>query len=89
MPELQHELFDETGNANSLGDPVQDKRLNRQQAAVLERLQQGPATNMDLIPISTRFSSRIYELRKAGWRIETDYIDKAKGITQYTLKGRK
>lgn len=87
--EFQPSLFDEAGQPSILQDPTQGKRLTRQQAAILERLKQGPATNMELIPISTRFSSRIHELRKVGWLIDTDYLNKANGLTQYTLKGKR
>jgi hypothetical protein len=52
---------------------------------VLERLQAGPATNMDLIPISTRFSARIHELRKHGYRIDTEKNTPSRGLTTYTL----
>lgn len=87
--EIQHNLFDQSGQPNTLDDPIQSPRLTRQQAAVLARLQQGPATNVELMPLSMRYSARIFELRKAGWIIETDYIDKAAGICQYAFKGKR
>ena len=92
--EHQHSLFDEAGEpAQILVDPrladEERPRLTRQCLAVLERLRQGPATTMELIPISTRFSARLHELRKQGWIIETDRIDKASGVSLYTLKGKK
>lgn len=64
-------------------------RLSRQALAVLARLEAGPATNLELIPISTRFSARIYDLRRAGYVIDTDQGDKASGVTTYTLKGQR
>lgn len=96
--EYQFGLFDTDGNAHqpkraTLVDdrlPAEAKpRLTRQAVAVLARLEQGPATNMELIPIATRFSARIYDLRKAGYIIETDMLDSSNGITLYTLKGQR
>lgn len=85
MAETQWDLFDESGQPAS---PVvaEAKRLTRQQALVLDRLREGPATNMELIPISTRFSARIFDLRKAGYKIDTDCLDRAKGLSLYTLR---
>lgn len=93
--ELQHALFDDAGEPHE--PPMVDERLpereherlTRQAGLVLARLQEGPATNMELIPISTRFSARIHELRKKGYIIDTDYLSRDKGLTQYTLKGRR
>lgn len=67
-------------------EPEQRPRLNRQCQAILARLQQGPATNMELLPISTRFSARIHELRKHGYRIEITDSDRARGLNTYALK---
>lgn len=85
MQEKQWDLFDDAGQPAS---PVvaEAKRLTRQQTLVLARLREGPATNMELIPISTRFSARIFELRKQGYKIDTECIDRAKGLSLYTLK---
>lgn len=96
--EYQPCLFDDLGNARA--DPVPalvdhrlpaeaKPRLTRQAEAILRRLESGPATNVDLIPIATRFSARIHDLRKAGYVIETDMIDRRHGITRYTLKGKR
>lgn len=96
--EFQFPLFDERGELNkppspSLVDerlPAESKpRLTRQACEVLARLERGPATNIELIPISSRFSARIYDLRKAGYVIDTDMVDRANGITLYTLKGKR
>ena len=87
--EQQWDLFDDIGNLNQIApQPVasQALRLNKQQKAIVERLREGPAMNMDLIPISTRFSARIHILRMLGFQIETKTIDRAKGLTLYTLK---
>lgn len=88
----QWDLFDESGKANSVVPTdshspavAEAKRLNRQQILILARLREGPATNMELIPISTRFGGRIFELRKKGYRIDTTVLDRAGGLTLYTL----
>lgn len=92
--ETQGDLFGEDGNATNAAPcraqtAVADeaKRLNRQQILILARLREGPATNMELIPISTRFGGRIFELRKKGYRIDTTVLDRAGGLTLYTLLG--
>lgn len=85
--ETQRDLFDEFGEPKQLSAVVAEiRRLTRQAQLVLARLLLGPATNMELILISTRFSARIFELRKKGYFIETEYIDRAKGLTLYTLR---
>jgi len=87
--EQQWDLFDESGDPNHVQQSpaiAEAQRLTRQQASVVARLREGSATNMELIPISTRFSARIYDLRKLGYVIETSVIDRAKGLTLYTLK---
>ena len=78
---------------NESGEPAWDtpavaerKRLTRQASLVLDRLRIGPATNMELIPISTRFSARIHELRKQGFVIDTEYLDRARGLVLYSLR---
>ena len=96
--EFQFPLFDDAGelhkpkSAALVDDRLPDEakpRLTRQALAVLARLEAGPATNIELIPISTRFSARIYDLRKAGYVIDTDQVDRGAGITRYTLKGQR
>lgn len=87
--EKQWDLFDEVGQPTRVqqsAEVAERRRLTRQCALVLARLREGPATNMELIPISTRFSARIFELRKIGYVIDTDCIDRAAGLTNYTLK---
>ena len=94
--EVQHSLFDMKGEPVKESPPLVDKRLpkemqprlSKQAQAVLARLEQGPASNIELIPISTRFGARVYDLRKAGYIIDMD-MDRAKGISIYTLKGKR
>lgn len=47
------------------------KRLCRQSLEILARLRQGAATNMELAAITHRFSARIFDLRSAGYTVET------------------
>jgi hypothetical protein len=46
-----------------------EPRLSGQNAAILERLKQGPATNVELAGISLKYTSRISDLRAAGYRV--------------------
>ena len=52
-------------------DAEERKQLARLQLLVLERLRQGRASFRELNEISTRFGSRIGELRKRGYVIRT------------------
>lgn len=44
-------------------------RLTGQNAAILSRLRQGPATNVELAAISLNYRARISDLRAYGFRI--------------------
>lgn len=59
-------------------------RLAGQNLRVLERLQQGPATNVELLEFSIRYSARVFDLRSKGFQIETKH-DPETGLTIYTL----
>lgn len=61
------------------------QRLSRQNAAVLERLRQGPVTNRELAGISLNHTARISELRRAGHRVEKVSHDHASGLVTYRL----
>ena len=61
-------------------------RLNRQQAAIIDRLKQGPATNAELVQIAIRFTARIHELRKAGHDIRIVRQDRDSGLVWYEMK---
>ncbi len=61
------------------------KRLTAAATRLLERLQQGPATNIDLVPVcGIRASARVHDLRQAGHDIEAKHIEG--GTWLYTLK---
>lgn len=64
---------------------VKAARLQRLALCVLGRLQQGSATNLELLHVGgMRYGARLHELRKAGHRITTDE-DKSSGIVVYRL----
>ena len=59
-------------------------RLAGQNAAILERLREGPATNEELARLSLKYTSRLSDLRKAGYEIE---CKRGKGgLNTYELK---
>lgn len=88
--EQQWDLFDADGEPRKLpGDSpavAERKRLTRQATRVLELLREGPKTNMELVPITMRFGARIFEMRRRGFVIDTDVIDRAAGLVLYTLR---
>lgn len=61
-------------------------RLARQCGAILERLKRGRATNAELAAMSLKYTSRISDLRKAGYAIEVVSRDYKTGVTVYELK---
>ena len=63
------------------------RRMNNKQR-VLARLQEGPATTVQLMAVGgTRAPGRVHELRQDGWQIDVE--DKKRGLFVYTLTGRK
>jgi hypothetical protein len=66
-------------------EPVARPRLGRQSLAVLERLREGPASNVELASISHRFGGRLYDLRRAGCTVVIDSNDHASGVVVYRL----
>lgn len=63
---------------------VPDKRrLSGQNAAILARLRQGPATNAELAAISLKYTSRCSDLRSFGCEIAVER--QAGGTFVYTL----
>jgi len=59
-------------------------RLTGQNAAILARLQRGPATNRELAEISLKYTSRTSDLRAAGYRIAC--VRGPGGLSVYTLE---
>jgi hypothetical protein len=74
--------------------PVRDRnvvdddkpRLTGQNAAILERLKHGPATNDELSRIARKYTSRISDLRAAGYRITCEREPGGDGLTWYRLE---
>ena len=58
-------------------------RLAAKCADVLERLQQGPATGIELGKICNRYGARLHDLKRAGYH--WDKVKIAVGVWQYWL----
>jgi hypothetical protein len=71
---------------NSTVSEAAAPRLGRQQTAILARLRQGPALNIELAHIGIRYSARIEELRKAGYDIRKCMMSDERGIFKYWLE---
>jgi hypothetical protein len=61
-------------------------RLSRQNQLILQRLQQGPATNDELSRISRKYTGRLSELRQAGYGVRCYAQDRASGLSWYRLE---
>lgn len=66
-------------------DRVEQKRLTGQNAKILARLQQGPATNRELAAISLKYTSRLSDIRAAGYKVEVVERDHATGLVRYQI----
>lgn len=64
--------------------PSDVPRLTGQNKRILERLREGPATNVELCEIALKYTSRISDLRKAGYRITN--TREAGGVTRYEME---
>lgn len=62
--------------------PDDKSRAETQNAVILERLKQGPATNKELSRLSLKYTSRVSDLRKAGHAIK---CRKRNGTNWYEL----
>jgi hypothetical protein len=69
--------------------PQEIVRLSTQNLSVLVRLQQGPVSNRELVGFALKYTSRLSDLRKAGWDIRIIERDHATGRVVYQLFGRK
>ena len=65
-------------------EPLEQQRLSEQNQRVLARLQQGPASNRDLAAIALKYTSRISDLRAAGYVIVP--VERSGGLTIYELR---
>ena len=66
--------------------PDERPRLTGQNAEILARLRCGPATNRELARISLKYTSRISDLRKAGYDVRVISRDRRTGHTLYELR---
>lgn len=62
----------------------QAARLSRQEAKILQRLKQGPATNRDLTQICLRYGARIFDLNRKGYRIVSERVEGS--LWKFTLQ---
>jgi hypothetical protein len=62
------------------------KRLSAQAVRILDRLVVGPATNRDLSQIALKYTSRISDLRQAGYDVVAFDHDHATGVCWYRLR---
>jgi hypothetical protein len=90
--EQQGSLFDDDGPGPAFEpcDPsipeAARPRLSRQCRAIVERLRRGPATNDELSRLSRKYTSRVSDIRKAGYRIKCTALDTAAGLFRYELE---
>ena len=66
--------------------PEAQKRLRGQSLAILERLKLGTATNLELSAIALKYTSRISDIRQAGYTVKCVEHDKATGRAVYELE---
>lgn len=52
---------------------VKSGKLSRQCEIILHRLQQGPATTLELSLLSVKYTGRISDLRKAGHHVQCQH----------------
>lgn len=65
-------------------DPRDEVRLSGQNSLILTRLKEGPATNTELASISLKYTSRISDLRAAGYVIQC--LRRQGGVNVYVLR---
>lgn len=68
--------------------PDSHPRLSRQAAEILAAFKAAPLHRLDcaqLMTIAQRFGARLYDIRKAGYRIDLVAHDKKTGHTVYEL----
>lgn len=76
------------GRELKLNSTVEDQdkpRLRKQHDAILDRLREGPATNIELGRIAQRFSARLEEMKRAGYEWGKRKIKP--GVNEYFLIG--
>lgn len=61
------------------------KRLSGQNLAILDALRRGPMRNTDLALIALKYTSRLSDLRKAGYEVRIQSRDTKTGVVVYEL----
>lgn len=83
----QRDLFERFREPLAPCDPHVDERdkprLSGQCETILRLLEAGPRTNAELAAVSLKYSGRISDLRKAGYRIEPENL--GGGLWRYQL----
>ncbi len=64
---------------------VEKHRLSRQSLEILALLRERDATNDELSKISRKYTSRISDLRKAGYPVVCLWLDRKTGLSMYHL----
>ena len=59
------------------------ERFHTQTELIIEKLRRGPATNVELAELSLKYTSRISDARKRGYKIKCKRL--GGGITRYEL----
>lgn len=65
--------------------PAERPRLSGQNGRILELLKHRRATNTELATISRKYTSRISDIRKAGYDVRVVERDHKTGLTVYEL----
>ena len=68
--------------------PAERTRLSRQCGAILSRLTQGPATNVELATLALKYTGRISDLRRSGYQVTAYDRTRQTGVTWYRLGGQ-
>lgn len=66
--------------------PKEAERLSRQCRAILDRLRTGPAANSELAKLALKYTSRISDLRAAGYDVRLVSHDRESGLCVYELR---
>ena len=61
------------------------KRLSGQNLTILEALRRGPMRNTDLALIALKYTSRLSDIRKAGYEVRIKERNTATGVVVYEL----
>ena len=71
--------------ANKTVLPSDLPRISEQARKILERLKDGPATNIELQEIALRYSARLHELKKCG-ALKFEKVNTGGGVWRYEAR---